>query len=53
MLPPCARRLRSATGYAGTPTLEALRNDARFTRVTPAHPHDVTITNEAPNDQRG
>ncbi len=50
--------VRSGMGYAGTPTLEALRNRARFMRVTTAgreesHPHDVTITNEAPNYQRG
>jgi IMP dehydrogenase len=50
--------LRSGMGYAGTPTLEALRTRARFMRVTTAgreesHPHDVTITNEAPNYQRG
>jgi IMP dehydrogenase len=50
--------LRSGMGYAGTPTLDALRRRARFTRVTTAgreesHPHDVTITNEAPNYQRG
>jgi IMP dehydrogenase len=50
--------IRSGMGYAGTPTLEALRNRARFMRVTTAgreesHPHDVTITNEAPNYQRG
>jgi IMP dehydrogenase len=42
--------LRSGMGYAGTPTLEALRTRARFMRVTTAgreesHPHDVTITN--------
>ena len=50
--------LRSGMGYAGTPTLDALRTRARFMRVTTAgreesHPHDVTITNEAPNYQRG
>lgn len=49
--------LRSGMGYAGTPSLEALRHRARFMRVTTAgreesHPHDVTITNEAPNYQR-
>jgi IMP dehydrogenase len=49
--------LRSGMGYAGAPTLEALRNGARFMRVTTAgrnesHPHDVTITKEAPNYQR-
>lgn len=49
--------LRSGMGYAGAATLEALRN-SRLMRVTPAgrdesHPHDVTITKEAPNYQRG
>ena len=50
--------LRSGMGYAGAATLEALRSDARFMRVTTAgrdesHPHDITITHEAPNYQRG
>jgi IMP dehydrogenase len=49
--------LRSGMGYAGAATLEGLRN-SRLMRVTPAgrdesHPHDVTITKEAPNYQRG
>jgi IMP dehydrogenase len=49
--------LRSGMGYAGAATLDGLRN-ARFMRVTAAgreesHPHDVTITAEAPNYQRG
>jgi IMP dehydrogenase len=48
--------LRSGMGYAGAATLEALRG-ARLMRVTTAgreesHPHDVTITKEAPNYQR-
>ena len=48
--------LRSGMGYAGAGTLEKLRK-ARFMRVTNAgreesHPHDVTITKEAPNYQR-
>lgn len=48
--------LRSGMGYAGAGTLDALRT-ARFMRVTTAgreesHPHDVTITKEAPNYQR-
>ena len=50
--------LRSGMGYAGAATLESLRTGARFMRVTAAgreesHPHDVQITNEAPNYQRG
>ena len=48
--------LRSGMGYAGAATLDGLRT-ARFMRVTTAgreesHPHDVTITKEAPNYQR-
>lgn len=48
--------LRSGMGYAGAATLESLRH-ARFMRVTTAgreesHPHDVTVTKEAPNYQR-
>ena len=49
--------LRSGMGYAGAADLEGLRTSARFMRVTTAgreesHPHDVTITKEAPNYQR-
>lgn len=45
--------LRAGMGYCGAPTVEALHS-ARFTRITGAgvaesHPHDVTITAEAPN----
>jgi IMP dehydrogenase len=41
-------------GYCGAPDLGSLRRDARFVRITASgvqesHPHDVTITNEAPN----
>ncbi len=46
--------LRSGMGYCGTPDVPALRRDARFVRITAgglreSHPHDVTITREAPN----
>ncbi len=46
--------LRSGMGYCGGATLEELRARARFNRVTSgglreSHPHDVTITREAPN----
>lgn len=46
--------LRSGMGYCGAQTLEVLRGTARFVRVTSgglreSHPHDVTITREAPN----
>jgi len=45
--------LRSGMGYCGTENIKALHN-AKFTRITNAgveesHPHDVTITQEAPN----
>jgi IMP dehydrogenase len=46
--------LRAGMGYCGTQTIEELRTDARFIRVSSAsvresHPHDVAITQEAPN----
>lgn len=46
--------LRAGMGYCGTGTLDSLRKDARFIRITNAglresHPHDVQITKEAPN----
>lgn len=49
--------LRSGMGYAGAASLNDLRTNARFRRITAAgraesHPHDVTITKEAPNYQR-
>lgn len=48
--------LRSGMGYCGAPTIEAL-HQAKFTRITNAgvlesHPHDITITSEAPNYSR-
>lgn len=49
--------LRSGMGYVGAGDVEALRRNGRFIRVTMAsliesHPHDVTITKEAPNYER-
>ncbi|MCP4709711.1 MAG: IMP dehydrogenase, partial [Planctomycetes bacterium] len=46
--------LRAGMGYCGTQNIEALRKNARFIRVSAAsvaesHPHDITITHEAPN----
>ena len=46
--------LKSGMGYAGCGTIAELRHDAEFVRITSAglresHPHDVTITREAPN----
>ena len=45
--------LRSGMGYCGAHTIDGLHN-AKFTRITNAgvlesHPHDITITSEAPN----
>jgi IMP dehydrogenase len=46
--------VRAGMGYCGARDLPALRSAARFVRVTNAglaesHPHDITITQEAPN----
>jgi IMP dehydrogenase len=46
--------LRAGMGYCGTKNIEELRKDARFIQVSPAsvresHPHDIAITQEAPN----
>jgi IMP dehydrogenase len=46
--------LRSGMGYCGAADLQELREKARFFRITSgglreSHPHDVTITREAPN----
>lgn len=46
--------LRSAMGYCGAADVPALQRDARFVTITQAsliesHPHDVTITKDAPN----
>jgi len=48
--------LRQAMGYCGAATIQEL-HDAKFVRITSAglresHPHDVTITKEAPNYRR-
>ncbi len=48
--------LRSGMGYCGANTIQEL-HDAKFTRITNAgvlesHPHDITITSEAPNYSR-
>ena len=48
--------LRSGMGYCGAANIEKL-HDAKFTRITNAgvmesHPHDITITSEAPNYSR-
>ena len=46
--------LKAGMGYCGTRTIQELRTDARFIQVSPAsvresHPHDISITQEAPN----
>ena len=46
--------LRAGMGYCGTRTIEELRKEAQFIQVSPAsvresHPHDIAITQEAPN----
>jgi IMP dehydrogenase len=46
--------LRAGMGYCGTKSLDELRANARFCRVTSAsmaesHPHDIRITRESPN----
>lgn len=48
--------LRSGMGYCGAGSIEAL-HDAKFVRITNAgvlesHPHDISITSEAPNYSR-
>lgn len=46
--------LKAGMGYCGASTIDALRQNARFCRVSGAslvesHPHDITITKESPN----
>ena len=46
--------LRSGMGYCGTQTIEELKNNGRFMKISAAalresHPHDIHITKEAPN----
>ena len=50
--------LRAAMGYCGCGTIDQLREEARFVRVSHAslvesHPHDIQITKEAPNYSTG
>ena len=49
--------LRSAMGYSGVKNIKDLRLKSKFIRITNAglkesHPHDVIITQEAPNYSR-
>lgn len=46
--------IRAGMGYCGTPTIEDLQKNGKFMKITGAglkesHPHDITITKEAPN----
>ena len=49
--------LRSGMGYVGAATINDLRENAQFVKITNAglresHPHDVQITKKAPNYER-
>jgi IMP dehydrogenase len=49
--------LRAGMGYCGAKDVETLKEKAQFVRITASgiaesHPHDVTITREAPNYSR-
>ena len=49
--------LRAGMGYCGSKDVETLKNTGRFVKITASginesHPHDVTITKEAPNYSR-
>nr|HPJ03199.1 IMP dehydrogenase [Candidatus Limiplasma sp.] len=49
--------LRAGMFYCGTKTIDALRENGRFIRITNAglqesHPHDISITKESPNYSR-
>lgn len=46
--------LRAGMGYLGVQNIESIRKEARFIQISPAsvrenHPHDIAITQEAPN----
>ena len=46
--------LRAGMGYCGMHTIDEMRKNARFVRITNAsliesHPHDISITKESPN----
>jgi len=46
--------LKAAMGYTGSATIEEMRNDCTFVRITnsglrESHPHSITITSESPN----
>jgi IMP dehydrogenase len=46
--------IRAGMGYTGMSTIEELRHNAKFVKITNAtlvesHPHDISITKESPN----
>ena len=46
--------LRAGMGYCGCPDIQSLKERGQFVKITPAglresHPHDISITKEAPN----
>ena len=46
--------LRSGMGYCGTKSIKSLKKEGKFITITPSgiresHPHNITITKEAPN----
>jgi IMP dehydrogenase len=50
--------VRSGMGYCGMNTIEDLRSKAEFIKISNAsliesHPHDISITHEAPNYSKG
>lgn len=49
--------LRAGMGYCGAKDIETMQREARFVQITSSgiresHPHDITITKEAPNYSR-
>ena len=49
--------LRAGMGYCGAKDIETMQKEARFVQITSSgiresHPHDITITKEAPNYSR-
>jgi IMP dehydrogenase len=50
--------LKQSMGYCGAPSIEAMKTETRFVRITGAglresHPHHLALTKDAPNYQRG
>jgi len=49
--------LRAGMGYVGARSIKTLKEESKFVRITnsgviESHPHDVSITREAPNYSR-